>query len=381
MLDTTALKERVDLVAMIGGDVELRQVAAGEYAGPCPKCGGKDRLHVNGAGWWMCRQCHDKRGDAIEYLQWRDGLAFADACAVLADGRPLPTTAAPKTARTPTQRAAEQPPAQWQQTAAALVGWAERRLWGDADALGYLRGRGLTDETITAAHLGYIPEGRDGDAAKWGRSVRIPAGWVIPCYAGGALQYVKVRRKDGKPKYQAIGGGPTGGAVYGLDLLPATYADLVLCEGEINALILRQCLAPVCAVLSVGAAGNLPGGPALGAIARARRLWSLFDHDTAGDKGAGDLLAAFERARALSWPWGERGEKYDLNDAHRDGENLAAWAIPQVGPTDAEARALWARYWLDYGPLDDAANAARDDADPALCLWCALLAEYERVTL
>ena len=97
----------------------------------------------------------------------------------------------------------------------------------------------------------------------------IPQGWAIPCYAGGALQYVKVRQEhpaaDGwkAAKYVAIGGSHKRGAAYGLDLLPEAYADLVLCEGELNALILRQVLAPVCAVLSVGDAGNLPGGPAL----------------------------------------------------------------------------------------------------------------------
>lgn len=376
MIDAAAIKTRVDLLALVGADVQLEKVATSEYAGPCPKCGGRDRLHVDpAAGWYFCRQCHPKRGDVIEYLQWRDGLSFGDACAALAgDAIPTATRAAAPRAPRP-ERGLRTATPQWQATAAALVTWAEAKLWADADALAYLRGRGLTDDTIREARLGYINTPRDGDPAKWGLAVWIPAGHVIPCYASGVLQYVKVRRKDGKPKYQAIGGGPTGGALYGLDLLPAAYADLVLCEGELNALILRQCLAPVCAVLSVGDAGNLPSGAALAAIARARRLWALFDADTAGEQGRDKLLAAFDRARALTWPWTDRGAKYDLNDAYRDGEDLAAWAIPQVGPPEPEARAIWARYWLDYEPLDHAAEA--DIESLAGRLWLALLKEID----
>jgi len=83
--DVQALKERINLVDLIGHDTRLRKVAAQEYAGPCPRCGGDDRLHCT-ATWWFCRQCHDKRGDAIAYVQWRDGLEFGEACERLGGG-------------------------------------------------------------------------------------------------------------------------------------------------------------------------------------------------------------------------------------------------------------------------------------------------------
>ena len=53
----------MNLVDLIGRDTTLRKVASthgGEYAGPCPWCGGEDRFRVwpyaDRPGYW-CRQC------------------------------------------------------------------------------------------------------------------------------------------------------------------------------------------------------------------------------------------------------------------------------------------------------------------------------------
>lgn len=55
----------------------------GEYAGPCPACGGTDRFRVwpqNGRYW--CRGC-GKSGDAIQYLRDFRSLSYHDACLFL----------------------------------------------------------------------------------------------------------------------------------------------------------------------------------------------------------------------------------------------------------------------------------------------------------
>jgi Zinc-binding domain of primase-helicase len=60
-IDADAIKARVDLVDLAGRDVHLRKVATtrgGEWAGPCPFCGGRDRFRVQPEkGLWFCRQC------------------------------------------------------------------------------------------------------------------------------------------------------------------------------------------------------------------------------------------------------------------------------------------------------------------------------------
>ena len=60
--------------------VMLRGGAA--KCGACPKCGGKDRFHVRsfgGRNYFFCRQCHEQRGDAIEYMRWLHGMSFKQA--------------------------------------------------------------------------------------------------------------------------------------------------------------------------------------------------------------------------------------------------------------------------------------------------------------
>ena len=55
-IDTWAVKQRTDLLGLIGADTRLKKVASTadrEYAGPGPFCGGRDRFQVQPAkGRW-----------------------------------------------------------------------------------------------------------------------------------------------------------------------------------------------------------------------------------------------------------------------------------------------------------------------------------------
>src|SRR6059058_4170124 len=74
----------MNLLELLTRDTRLRRMASthgGEYAGPCPFCGGRDRFRV----WpnaprprYWCRGC-GKHGDAIQYLRDHDGLSFREA--------------------------------------------------------------------------------------------------------------------------------------------------------------------------------------------------------------------------------------------------------------------------------------------------------------
>jgi phage/plasmid primase-like uncharacterized protein len=97
-IDTSSVKQSIDLRELAARYVELRRASGDkELCGPCPKCGGNDRFHC-GTDWFFCRQCHPKRGDAIEFTIWKDGLDFKSAVATLTNA-PFPTTAPTK--RTP----------------------------------------------------------------------------------------------------------------------------------------------------------------------------------------------------------------------------------------------------------------------------------------
>jgi len=389
--DIAALKERTDLGELAARYTALRKVTANEQAGPCPKCGGKDRFHLNAAeGWFFCRQCHPQRGDVIELVRWLEGASFVEACERLG-AQTIPQGAprrkpSPSVAYTRPPVEAIAPGDTWQAKARAFVRWAESQLWQDPAALAYLRDRGLTDDTIRGAQLGYSPKSWLMDPGEWGQvpndpgdRMIIPRGWVIPCEAGGQLWYVKIRRRaedlqGDRPKYHAIRGSQKRGAIYGLDAL-AGHTDCVLCEGEFNALILRQALAGIAGVVSVGDAGNRPSAGALAVLGTVKRWVLAFDPDKAGVQGATALADEYRRATIAALPWADRGAKYDLNDAAGDGEDLAAWLIPQLGPlVDPDKRARWLEYHAKR--LDSAAfDAGANEADPALRVWLALYGE------
>ena len=390
--DPEQINRAVDLVALAGGDTRLRRVAADEHAGPCPKCGGTDRFHVT-PEWWFCRQCHERRGDAIEYARWLHNLTFPDACALL--GGQKQALQSPRTKDTPRSAPAARqipdtaaPGDLWQDRARSLVAHCADLLWQNDAALAYLRDRGLLDDTIRGAGLGWSPGFPLGgwtspgdDPVRWGlapakcpRGVRIPRGWVIPCWMNGTLWYVKVRRPQadidadlarGKDpdKYLCIPGSVKRGAIYGLDDARGAV-DVILAEGEINALALRQELAGVAAVVSVGDAGNRPGAQALDILARVPRPWAVYDPDAAGKHGAEVLGAMWPRVTNLSRPPGTSGNKFDLNDALLAGVDLAAWVVPQIGP-QGEKRGAWVAYNRerlqdragDGGPVDRVLDA------------------------
>ena len=413
MFDAKAINAGVDLVDLIDKAIGLKKIAnSGELAGPCPmNCG--HRVHVvpsdKGGYWWFCRSCYPddngKAHDAIAWVQWRENKSFTEACEALGGDKtalqgpglgPSPRTR-PPAALLPTAAA---PADVWQAKARAFVAWAQKNLWEKyPKALDYLVGRGLSLETIKAAGLGYNPkfikrktEDWGLDPAKYDKGVSIYSGWVIPCECGGVLRYVKVRRpqedidaaiawnkthprkedQHNAAKYVCVTGSAKLGAIYGLDQVAGAF-DLILCEGEISALTLRQELAGVAAVVSCGDAGNKPTAGALATMATVPRWFLAFDHDKAGTSGAAWWDERSKRIRPLPWAWAAKGDKYDVNDAKRDGEDLPAWAIPHLGPSpeDTAARRAWARYWLDK-----LIDVPTDPSGPVARSFVAVLGEY-----
>jgi hypothetical protein len=57
---TIKLARNVDLLDLARRYVTLKKIAASEYAGPCPRCGGTDRFNVNPVKrTFLCRNCAD----------------------------------------------------------------------------------------------------------------------------------------------------------------------------------------------------------------------------------------------------------------------------------------------------------------------------------
>jgi hypothetical protein len=282
----TAIKERVDLLELIGRDTRLRRVAStrgGEYAGPCPFCGGHDRLRVQpGRRRWRCRVClaGERWQDAIAYVQRRDRVDdFVEACrrlgasaSELGDGPDRRRAGASRAGAGDGARPLGQlpladelmPSASWQARARAFVEECEAMLWSPAgwSARRYLVGRGLREETLRAWRVGFQPrDQRHEPAEQWGLPaaeddgrpawVWLPRGIVLPWFADHMLQHLKVRTGAATPngRYRAVRGGHPG--LYGSDTIRPDRPVIVV-EAELCAQLVWQEAGDLLGVTSLG---------------------------------------------------------------------------------------------------------------------------------
>ena len=319
-LAQVATAKQVNLLDLIGSDTELRRVAetnSGEYAGPCPFCGGADRFRVlPGGGRWYCRQCTPRGGDAIDYVMRRDGVGFREGVVRLASGgfSFLKGLGQPVRAVPPTL---EPPSASWQTDMRQHAADCEARLSRPVGrrARDWLHARGLTDDTIRRAALGYSD----------GRHAGIPSGVVIPCQAHGDLWSIKVRRLEGTPKYQLVRGSRLG-ALYLADWL-TNKPLVVICEGEFDALLLWQEGNDLCDVLTLGSATAHVGKRFLPCFSAGAMYGIATDNDDQGAHAAlywQDLLGP--RAVRMPPPAGAK----DVTDAWLAGSDLHKWVTESL---------------------------------------------------
>jgi hypothetical protein len=353
--DLDTLLAGVDLLALAERDTDLSRVAAtneGEWAGPCPFCGGEDRFrlwprHPSGRGRWWCRRC-GRSGDAISYLQERQGLTFEQAVERFGGDVARLTRASARGRRPPPPSVPDVAPpgAVWQARGRAFCRYARGQLWSPAGrgARVYLaEARGLREETVRHFGLGYNPRCLyDRPVSRWGlgagKAVYLSRGIVLPGEADGALWYVQVRRPLGggpllaylggevpawrpEAKYMAVKGS-AGKALFGADGLAGKEA-LLFCEGEFDAMLAWQEVRDLVDVATLGGAhkGNrgLPSRWHL-RLLHYRTILAAYDADEAGRSGAAMLAAHSCRVVQVSVPVGG-----DLTGFWQSGGDLVGW--------------------------------------------------------
>jgi len=260
--------------------------------------GGSLRI-VAGSEKWRCFSC-GQHGDVVDWLKLR--------------GKPMGVgtrTAKQAQVATPVRH----PWAEEVEDALANCVWW---LWsGIGNAVrDYLRRRGLTDATIITWGLGYnpVPLSLPGVQSPDGSPARLPGpGIIIPIRQDGKLEAVKIRMLGPAGRYtQLIGSLPS---LYGTQTIgqPVT----VLCEGEFDAMLMRQ------------ETGVTVLSPTVGA-----RYWDLgwskyivsptllvaYDNDPTGEGAARDMIGRYPRARRLLVPAGK-----DITDFLVGGGNLQEW--------------------------------------------------------
>jgi DNA primase len=237
--------DKPDLLEYAQGLVQLKKVS-GEYHGPCPACGGRDRFTIfrDGSGW-MCRKCSPQSGGVFDLMSKVRDVTVES---VMAEYRtPGPRRAEPMRPRPvpPTARDVEGDflTDEWQLAARSLVAASMRELPSRPDAVDYLRSRGIEEDLARDYRLGY-------DSAR--------SAIVIP-WAGASKRIVAVKFRaigkdvDPKRRFTQLKGGRQ--ILFGGHLCRQTETCVVV-EGEFNAISIRRAIGDEVDVVSFGGDTN-----------------------------------------------------------------------------------------------------------------------------
>lgn len=152
------LRSRLTLSEIVGRRVALKRKGR-EHSGLCPFHNEKTPSFTlnDQKGFFHCFGC-GAHGDVVGFVMKSEGLSFPEAVERLAReaGMALP-------ASTPQERERAQVAASLQDVVEKAALWFQRQLWSaaGAQALDYLRRRGLSDATIRDFRLGYAPDERE----------------------------------------------------------------------------------------------------------------------------------------------------------------------------------------------------------------------------
>ncbi len=283
-------------------------------------------------------------GDVLDFIMKQYGLTFPDAVQWAADyigGAGLasqPTQASQRPVNN------EPPSANWQQITRQELEKSQNYLWSgmpDANkALDYLRHkRGLTDDAIRRAGLGYLPSWtQTAFCDEDGKRKSIPPGVVIPYWIDGILWALRVRCRvgnladalnisedqwpGGEPydKYLNFTGSKVRGTLYGADdLIENPERPVLMVEGETDCILAKQLVGDSMSVITLGPATNSLAPRWQRALNNASRIILALDADTAGQAATKSLIEALPEGRVYlaHLPAG-----YDITDYVMSGGNL-----------------------------------------------------------
>lgn len=319
----------ITVIDLAEQDTRLHKASVKEQAGPCPdtscRCQTNGfRVKWNGGKWaFMCRGCWDSEeflsdkgrkrgwGDEIDYLRHYRGMTFKQAQAFLAEqGNDFQTAHINhNNVMIDTQS--------WP----AIVKEYADKLWAPDDtlALDYARSRGLRDETIHKAQIGYsLHKG-------------IPR-LIIPNYSFELQRFTAIYRRDLRPdipkeeRWKDAPGG-TKSELYQAESL-RMKRPTVLTEGAIDALSIAQDCADLVNVVATGGADCGKQIKWLARLAVMPLVLVAFDADAPGDEHAQWWLDRLKNARRL------RPFLHDVNDILTDGWDLRQWIIDALPPED-----------------------------------------------
>lgn len=278
--------------------------SGGEWAGPCPWCGGVDRFRALPAegptGRYFCRGC-SRQGDGLAFIMELEGVGYVEACRAFGV-EPKQVNRTPQAGRTKWEpKPSTSPDDTWIAAADRSVERCAAALAAGGPGLEYAASRGLTAKTCAALRIGWNDRDRYEDRAAWGlppdvsektgkpRRVWLPKGLVIPTLRDGRVVAAKTRRadwtpEDQLPKYAAI----VGSAKAPMVLAPGQGKPVVIVESELDAMLCAQEARDIVCAIAMRTARAKPDIEVHEMLKAAPVILVATDADEAG---------------ATAWPW------------------------------------------------------------------------------
>jgi DNA primase len=330
--------------------IDLKRVSAcngGEYAGPCPFCGGKDRFRVwpemKGGRYW-CRSC-SRRGDAVQYLRDARGLGYKEACERLGVAmkswdlhRPMHRK---RVGFVPGDAASATP--LWQLKATPFFQAAQQTLQSEVGRAArlFLAERGLTEDSIKC--LGWNPAETYREREAWGlapetrrdgkaKRLWLPGpGLVIPLWADQRVIRIRIRRSDpgDGPRYVIISGSSMPPMTWGLGM-----QVLTIVESELDGLLIWQEAGTLTGVVALGSVSTRPDRITHEALMRVGLILVSLDSDDAGARASWHFWRETYGAKAKRWPC---AIGKDPADAWQTGLDISAWIWAGIEEGSPEA--------------------------------------------
>ena len=293
---------------------------------------------------YRCFGC-GARGDALTWVMARNGWAFRDALAYLANlvgltmtaGAVRPVSARGRTSHpTPPAPPVVPPDATWQARARLILERAQEVLWSDAGSVGraYLQARGLQEDTLRVWGLGWCPRDVFEAPEQWGltgKRIYVPRGVVIPHFVDDEVWALKVRRFVGDVPATADNGGKYGGprggqiTLFGAEMLQGDR-PLFIVEAELDALLLWQAAGDLVDVVALAGAGRMLPAQWLTRLLPYTHIFAALDADKAGTLNATRLAALSARVMPVRVPEGN-----DVTEYYQAGGDVRAWVMTVVG--------------------------------------------------
>ena len=321
-------------------NLKPKKVAAtrgGEYASPCPACGGEDRFRIwpkdvkkNCTGSYWCRHC-GANGDSIQYCIEFLGMRYPDAVACVGGNLSDRTDSFFPPRPKDLLRIYKPASVRWMTKAEHLVRWAHQKILTNDRILQLLARRGLDLDAVRKFWLGFIPKDFVDSKAAWGlvadcedmgkTDAFFPAGIVIPNIEEGKIVRLKIRRntwtqESGYGKYFYVPGSSTGMCHYG----DRSSNVVIVFESELDAMAVSSAM-PAIMTIATGSSSAHPDCSTDYYARRATHLLIAHDSDPAGVGMWLKWSSSYPKAKAL----GVRGAK-DVGEAIEQGLNVKNWA-------------------------------------------------------